>query len=177
MVTGYDHLLFLAGVVFFLYRLKEIALYVTLFALGHSVTLLAGVWFEIPANVYLVDAIIGFSVIYKAFENLGGVKALGWQPDLRAAVAGFGLFHGLGLATKLQALALSEEGLLGNLVAFNVGVEAGQLLALAFIVALMNLWRISARFQGQAVLANGVIMSCGVLLMAYQLTGYAASPG
>ena len=116
-------------------------------------------------------------MIYKAFENLGGFKALGWQPDMRTAVAVFGLFHGLGLATKLQALALSEEGLLGNLVAFNVGVEAGQLLALAFIVALMNLWRVSARFQGQAVLANGVIMSCGVLLMAYQLTGYAVSPG
>ena len=132
-------------------------------------------WFDIPANVYLVDAIIGFSVIYKAFENLGGFRTLGWQPNMRAAVAIFGLFHGLGLATKLQELTLSPEGLLGNLLAFNAGVEVGQLLALVFIVALMNLWRLTARFHGQAVLANGLILASGVVLLAYQLTGYFAS--
>lgn len=172
MVTGYDHLLFLAGVVFFLYRPRDVATYVTLFALGHSLTLLTGVYFDIPANAFLIDAVIGFSVVYKAFENIGGFKAMGFEPDSRIAVAVFGLFHGFGLATKLQELTLSEEGLLGNLVAFNIGVECGQLLALFFILAAVNLWRITAKFSSQAVLANGLIMTSGFILIIYQLTGY-----
>lgn len=172
MVTGYDHLLFLAGVVFFLHRLGEIGVYVTLFALGHSLTLLAGVWFNIPANAYLIDAIIGFSVVYKGFENIGGFKRLGLNLDTRVMVAVFGLFHGFGLATKLQELSLSADGLFGNLLAFNLGVEAGQLLALAFIVGLMNSWRRMRTFQSQALYANGLIMTAGVVLIAHQLTGY-----
>ena len=175
MVTGYDHLLFLAGVIFFLYRLRDIGIYVTLFALGHSVTLIAGVWFDIPANAYLIDAIIGLSVVYKAFENIGGFAHFGIRINTKAAVCVFGLFHGFGLATKLQELTLSEEGLLGNLIAFNVGVEVGQLLALTGIIAVMNLWRYTARFQTQAVLANAFLMTCGFMLMGYQLTGYFVS--
>ena len=172
MVTGYDHLLFLAGVIFFLYRLREIAAYVTLFAIGHSLTLIAGVWFDIPANVYIIDAIIGLSVVYKAFENLGGFERLGITLNTKAMVWIFGLFHGFGLATKLQELSLSEDGLLGNLLAFNLGVEAGQLTALVGIVMLMNWWRFTARFTAQATLANGLIMTCGWVLMGYQITGY-----
>lgn len=172
MVTGYDHLLYLAGVVFFLYRPRDVATYVTLFAIGHSLTLLVGVYFDIPANMYLIDAIIGFSVVYKAFENIGGFTRLGFEPNSKAAVAIFGLFHGLGLATKLQELTLSEEGLLGNLIAFNIGVELGQLLALFFILTIVNFWRITARFGNQATLANGLIMTCGFTLIVYQLTGY-----
>ncbi len=172
MVTGYDHLLFLAGVIFFLYRLRDIGIYVTLFALGHSITLIAGVWFDIPANAYLIDAIIGLSVVYKAFENIGGFAHFGIHINTRAAVCVFGLFHGFGLATKLQELTLSEDGLLGNLIAFNVGVEVGQLLALCGIIAVMNLWRYTARFQTQALMANGFLMTCGFMLMGYQLTGY-----
>lgn len=175
MVTGYDHLLFLAGVIFFLYKIRDITIYVTLFAVGHSLTLVAGVWFDIPANAYLIDAIIGLSVVYKAFENLGGFNKLGWQINTKMAVCVFGLFHGFGLATKLQALTLSEEGLLGNLLAFNLGVEAGQLTALVGIIALMNLWRASARFESQATVANGALMTCGFILMGYQLTGYGLS--
>jgi hypothetical protein len=172
MVTGYDHLLFLAGVIFFLYRLRDVGVYVTLFAVGHSLTLIAGVWFDIPANAYLIDAVIGLSVVYKAFENIGGFTALGLNPNTKVAVWVFGLFHGFGLATKLQELTLSEDGLLGNLLAFNLGVEIGQLAALVGIVTLMNLWRYTARFRTQAVLANGVLMACGFMLMGYQLTGY-----
>ncbi|MCR9258419.1 MAG: HupE/UreJ family protein [Pseudomonadaceae bacterium] len=175
MVTGYDHLLFLAGVIFFLYKISDITVYVTLFALGHSLTLVAGVWFDIPANAYLIDAIIGLSVVYKAFENLGGFDKLGISINTKAAVWVFGLFHGFGLATKLQALTLSEDGLLGNLLAFNLGVEAGQLTALVGIVALMNLWRASARFESQASVANGLLMTCGFVLIGYQLTGYGLS--
>ncbi len=131
MVTGYDHLLFLLGVIFFLYRFRDIALYVTLFSLGHSITLLAGVLLHLRADSTLVDAVIGFSVLYKAFDNLGGVKTLfGFQPDNRPVVFGFGLVHGFGLATKLQSLNLNPHGLAANLISFNVGVEIGQIIAL-----------------------------------------------
>ncbi len=126
MVTGYDHLLFLFGVVFFLYRLRHIALYVSLFALGHSATLLIGVYFNIGVSAYLIDAIIGLSVVYKALDNLGAYQRwFGVQPDTRAATLIFGLFHGFGLATKIQEFELARDGFLANLVAFNVGVELG----------------------------------------------------
>ena len=142
MVTGYDHLLFLVGVIFFLYRLKDVVLYVSLFTIGHSVTLLVGVLGGVRANPYLIDAIIGFSVVYKAFENMDGFKRfLGFQPDTRAAVLVFGLFHGFGLATKLQEFELSPNGLVANIVSFNVGVEIGQGLALTGILIALTYWR------------------------------------
>ena len=172
MVTGFDHLAFLAGVIFFLYRIKEIAAYVTLFAIGHSTTLIAGVWFDIPANIYLIDAIIGFSVVYKAFENMGGLRKIGFSINTKYAVLVFGLFHGFGLATKLQQLSLSDEGLLENLVAFNIGVEFGQLSALIIMVSLMNAWRNSRKFSSQTIAANSALMSLGFLFIFYQLTGY-----
>jgi hypothetical protein len=172
MVTGYDHLFFLAGVIFFLYRLRDVGIYVTLFAVGHSLTLIVGVWFDIPANAYLIDAIIGFSVVYKAFENLGGFQRLGVNPNTRLAVLTFGLFHGFGLATKLQEISLSQEGLLANLIAFNVGVEIGQLLALLGIIALMSAWRRQSSFSRQAIIANTALMFAGYLLVGYQLSGF-----
>src|SRR5215467_7064061 len=105
MVTGYDHLAFLVGVIFFLYRLKDIVQYVSLFTVGHSITLLAGVLGGFHANPYFIDAIIGFSVAYKAFDNIDGFRRfLGFQPNTKIAVLIFGLFHGFGLATKLQEL-------------------------------------------------------------------------
>lgn len=173
MVTGYDHLLFLAGVVFFLYRMKDVGIYVTLFAIGHSTTLLVGAIFDIRANPYIVDAIIGLSVAYKAFDNLNGFTTVfGWRPDPRKAVFVFGLFHGFGLATKLQELTLSQDGLIPNLVAFNVGVELEQFLALAVILIAMNLWRLSSSFERTAVVANAALMSAGFILVGYQMTGY-----
>jgi hypothetical protein len=175
MVTGYDHLLFLAGVMFFLYRLKEVGLYVTLFAVGHSVTLLVGVLGGLHVNSYIVDAIIGLSVAYKAFENLGGFERLGVNPDTRIAVFVFGLFHGFGLATKLQDLAISEDGLVTNMISFNVGVELGQFLALGLILLALNLMRASGQFFRFATATNVAIMFCGFLLIGYQLTGYATT--
>jgi hypothetical protein len=173
MVTGYDHLLFILGVVFFLYRLKHVALYVTMFSLGHSITLIAGVLTGFHINPYLIDAIIGLSVVYKAFDNLDGFRTLfGVQPDTRLVVLVFGLFHGMGLATKLQELHLSHRGLLTNLISFNVGVEIGQLIALSLMLALMLLWRRAKRFPEQAVAANVLILTAGVLLMQYQLAGF-----
>ncbi|MBR9908745.1 MAG: HupE/UreJ family protein [Gammaproteobacteria bacterium] len=173
MVTGYDHLLFLFGVIFFLYRMKDIGVYVTLFAVGHSVTLLYGVLSGTHVNAYLVDAIIGLSVVYKAFDNLGGFRRLlGFQPNTRAAVLIFGFFHGFGLATKLQEFTFSEEGLVGNIVSFNVGVEIGQLLALSAILLAVSFWRQSGSYLRQAFAANTLLMGAGFILMGYQLTGY-----
>ncbi len=175
MVTGYDHLLFLAGVMFFLYRLRDVGLYVTLFAVGHSITLLLGVLGGLHVNAYLVDAVIGLSVAYKAFENLGGFRRLGVNPDTRAAVFIFGLFHGFGLATKLQDLAISPDGLVANMVSFNVGVELGQFLALGIIILLLNVLRASGQFFRIAGATNVAIMSAGFVLIGYQLMGYATT--
>src|SRR6266852_4627648 len=160
MVTGYDHLLFIFGVIFFLYRMKDVVIYVTLFSIGHSITLLAGVLLKIDVNAYLMDAIIGLSVAYKAFDNLGGFKSVfGVQPNNKVAVAGFGLIHGFGLATKLQSLRLSGNGLVANMVGFNIGVEIGQLIALAVFLIIMLRWRRSASFERYAVVANALILT------------------
>ena len=176
MITGYDHLLFLAGVIFFLYRLKEVALYVTLFAIGHSSTLLLGVLTGLHVNPFLIDAIIGLSVVYKALDNLGAYRRwFGFQPNTKAAVLIFGFFHGFGLATKLQEFTLSRDGLVPNILAFNVGVETGQLLALTAILIAMGFWRRSANFQRRAFAANTVLMTAGFALIGYQLTGYFVS--
>ncbi|HYD25938.1 MAG TPA: HupE/UreJ family protein [Croceibacterium sp.] len=175
MVTGIDHVLFLIGVVFFLYRLRDVVLYVSMFTIGHSLTLLGGVLLDTGANSYIVDAIIGFSVVYKAFENLGGFRLLGFALDTRLAVLGFGLFHGLGLATKVRDLGLSDDGLLVNLVSFNVGVEVGQVAVLTVVVALLNWWRATRSFAPAAFYANLALMAGGFALIGYQLTGYAAS--
>jgi hypothetical protein len=173
MVTGYDHLLFLTGVIFFLYRLKDIGLYVTLFAVGHSTTLILGVLTGVSVSAYLIDAIIGLSVVYKALDNLGAFpKWFGIQPDARAATLVFGLFHGFGLATKILDFEMSPAGLIPNLVAFNVGVEIGQLVALAGILTFMRHWRRSAGFTRQAYATNVAIMTAGFVLMGLQLTGY-----
>lgn len=172
MITGYDHLLYLAGVVFFLSRLRQVALYVSLFSLGHSATLLAGVFLDLRVDAHLVDAVIGLSVVYKAFENLGGFRTVfGVQPDPRHAVLAFGLVHGLGLATKLQGLDLNSQGLLANLVAFNVGVEIGQFLALGMIVVLIALWRRAPSFGRAATALNIVLMLAGFVLAGHQIAG------
>jgi hypothetical protein len=173
MVTGYDHLLFLLGVIFFLYRMKDISIYVTLFAIGHSSTLLLGVLTDISVSSYLVDAIIGLSVVYKALDNMGAYQRwFGFQPNTKAATLVFGLFHGFGLATKLQDFNLSPDGLIGNLLAFNVGVEIGQLLALGAILIAMGFWRKSSSFWRHAYTANVVVMTLGFILAGYQLVGF-----
>jgi hypothetical protein len=173
MVTGYDHLLFLFGVIFFLYRLRDVAAYVTIFAVGHSMTLLYAVLSGTHVNPFIIDAIIGFSVVYKAVDNIGGLeRLLGFQPNTKAAVMIFGLFHGLGLGTKLQDFSLSPDGLVPNILAFNVGVEAGQILGLSAILIVMGFWRRSTRFTHHAYAANVAVMTCGFVLVGYQLAGY-----
>lgn len=173
MVTGYDHLLYLVGVVFFLRHFRDVLVYVTLFTLGHSVTLMTGVLVNLSVNAYLIDAIIGLSVVYKAFENINGFKQIfGFQLSARLAVFVFGLFHGLGLATKVQDLSLSPDSLVTNMLNFNIGVEIGQALALVCIVAVLSLWRHRASFGRYAFIANTVLMSLGFMLAGYQFAGY-----
>ncbi len=173
MVTGYDHLLFLIGVIFFLYRTKDVLVYVTLFTIGHSLTLMSGVLNNIAVNPYLIDAIIGFSVVYKGFDNLGGFQRLfRYQPNTKLAVLIFGLFHGFGLATKLQEFNIPSEGLLENLIAFNVGVEFGQFFALTVVLIAISFWRRHRSFLKFSTVANSLLMSGGMMLVAYQLTGY-----
>lgn len=173
MVTGYDHLLFLLGVIFFLYRLKDIAVYVTLFAVGHSTTLLLGVLTGVSVSSYLIDAIIGLSVVYKALDNMNAFpRWFGKQPNTKAVTMIFGLFHGFGLATKILDFEVSPDGLLANLIAFNVGVEIGQLLALSAILIAMSHWRRTPSFSRHAYAANVVLMTAGIVLMGYQLAGY-----
>jgi hydrogenase/urease accessory protein HupE len=173
MLTGYDHLLFLVGVIFFLYKSRDVLLYVSMFTLGHSVTLLLGVLSDIQVNAYLIDAIIGLSVVYKGFDNLGGFKrCFNWQPNTQWAVLIFGLFHGLGLATKLQEFQLPDDGLITNLIAFNLGVELGQCAALVFILIAINAWRKRPSFQRSATLINTLLISGGLMLMGYQLSGF-----
>ncbi len=178
MVTGYDHLAFLVGVIFFLYRLKDVVQYVSLFTLGHSVTLLAGVLGGIHANSYVVDAIIGFSVVYKAFDNIDGFKRfLGFEPNTtKLAVLIFGLFHGFGLATKLQQLDLSKNGLVTNIVSFNVGVEVGQVLALTAVLIALSYWRTQSGFLRHAFATNTALMAVGFALTGYQIAGYYLGP-
>lgn len=176
MVTGYDHILFLFGVVFFLYRMKAVALYVSLFAIGHSTTMLLGVMLGWGMNAYVVDALIGLSVVYKALDNLGAYQRwLGVQPNTKAATLIFGLIHGTGLASKILDYKIASEGLLPNLLAFNIGVEIGQIMALAVILIAMGFWRRTDRFFDQAYTANVVMMSLGFILAGYQAVGYFAA--
>lgn len=172
MVTGYDHILFLFGVIFYLYRLKDVGLYVSLFAIGHSTTMLLGVYFDIGISSFAIDAIIGLSVVYKALDNMGAFQRwLGFQPNPRAATFIFGLCHGFGLATKIQEYDMSREGLVPNLLAFNFGVELGQLLALGAILIAMGYWRRTANFTRYAYTANVAMMTAGFVLFGMQLTG------
>ena len=173
MITGYDHLLFLAGVIFFLYRLRDISIYVTLFAVGHSTTMILGVYYNVTMSAFLIDAVIGLSVVYKALDNMGAYQRwFGVQPDTKAATLIFGLFHGFGLATKVQEYDIAPDGLLVNLIAFNIGVEVGQLLALAAILIAISFWRRSLSFRRHAYAANTAMMTAGFILVGMHLTGY-----
>lgn len=176
MLTGYDHVLFLVGVVFFLFRSKDVLLYVSLFTLGHSLTLLYGVFNNINLNPYIIDAIIGLSVVYKGFDNLGGFKRLfNYQPNTKIAVTVFGLFHGFGLATKIQEFQLPNNGLVSNIISFNIGVEIGQFLALALVLMVLNTWRKHTSYLRFSTVTNTGLMSAGFMLMGLQLTGYFTS--
>ena len=153
--------------------MQHIAIYVSLFAIGHSTTMLLGVYFNIGINSYLIDAIIGLSVVYKALDNIGAYQRwFGFQPNTKVATLVFGLFHGFGLSSKIIEYDISPDGLVSNLLAFNVGVEIGQLLALSAILIVMGFWRRTTGFLRHAYTANVAMMCAGFMLVGYQLTGY-----
>lgn len=183
MLTGYDHLLFLFGVVFFLTGLRDIAKFVTAFTLGHCITLIAATFLGITWNYWLVDAVIALTVIYKGFDNNGGFQRHFdmASPNLVAAVFVFGLIHGFGLSTRLQQLPLGDDamGVLGRILSFNVGVEVGQVAALSVMLAVLAAWRRRPSFARLATAANTALMFAGGLLLLMQLHGYShdADPG
>ena len=173
MLTGYDHLLFLAGVVFYLSTFKDIVKFVTVFTIGHSVTLIGATYLGITANEHLVDAVIALSVLYKGFENLNGFKKLGIvSPNILFMVLLFGLIHGFGLATRLQSFDMGDDLFLAKIISFNVGVELGQILALIPIVLLITQWRKRKSFQAFYKAANTYLVIAGIALFAYQLHQY-----
>jgi len=176
MVTGYDHILFLLGVIFFLYKFKDVAIYVSIFAFGHSTTMLIGVIYGWGVNAYIVDAIIGLSVVYKALDNLGTYqKWFGFQPNTKLATLIFGFIHGTGLATKILEYEIAQDGLLMNLISFNIGVEIGQIVALAIILIIMGYLRRAKNFVQYAYAANIIMIFLGIILTGQQISGYISS--
>ena len=177
MLTGYDHLLFILGIIFFLTGFRDILKYITAFTLGHSLTLIFATIYGISANYFLIDAIIALSVCYKGFDNLDGFnKYLGRpSPNLVLVIFGFGLIHGFGLSTRLQQLPLGEDGLIGRILSFNVGVELGQVLALAIMLAIIAGWRRTRLFDRFAALSNRGLVAAGLLLFLVQIHGFGHS--
>lgn len=174
MVTGYDHLLFLAGVIFYLSGFKDIVRFITVFTIGHSITLIGATYLGITANEHLIDAIIALSVLYKGFENLGGFeKQLKIQsPNLLLMVFIFGLIHGFGLSTRLQSFEVGTAQFLAKIISFNVGVELGQILALIPIVFIITKWQPKKSYGAFYKAANYYLIIAGIGLFIYQIYGY-----
>ena len=175
MVTGYDHILFLIGVVFFLSNYTDIFKFITAFTIAHCITLIFATFYGITANAYLIDAVIAFSVIYKGFENLDGFKKYFTvnAPNLILMVFIFGLIHGFGLSTKLQEVAIAS-GInlsLAQILCFNVGVEFGQIAVLIILFPLLSLLR-GKSFDRISKISNRLLVIAGILLLGYQLNGY-----
>ena len=176
MVTGYDHLLFLFGVIFFLSKFSEVVRFITAFTLGHCVTLIGATFLGIQANYFLIDAVIALTVIYKGFDNLRGFQSVFKfnPPDLLGMVFAFGLIHGFGLSTRLQQLPLGDDmtGIVLRILAFNVGVEAGQVAALFVMLLFLAGWRHTAAFQPFSRVSNVGLVALGALLFMFQMHGY-----
>lgn len=176
MLTGYDHLLFIFGVIFFLTTFKDIVRFISLFTLGHCITLIFATFFKITANYFLIDAVIALSVMYKGFENIDGFKKLfAWEPpSLLKMVFAFGLIHGFGLSTRLQQLPLGDDvqSMLIRILSFNVGVELGQIIALSIMLVLLKSWRASSSFEKFAKAANVALIAGGIFLFNMQFHGY-----
>ncbi|MEK6623937.1 MAG: HupE/UreJ family protein [Bdellovibrionota bacterium] len=176
MLTGYDHLLFLFGVVFFLTTFKDIVKFITAFTLGHSITLIIATFFKISANYYLIDAVIALSVCYKGFDNIDGFKKYLEidVPDLLKAVFSFGLIHGFGLSTRLQQLPMGDDnvGIFLRIISFNLGVEVGQIAALSVMLLVLASWRKSESFRKFSFIANSAVIFVGIILFYMQLHGF-----
>ena len=176
MLTGYDHLLFVFGIVFFLTTFMDVVKYITAFTIGHSITLITATLMEVTVNYFLIDAVIALSVCYIGYENLGGFrKIFEKSPDLIWAVFIFGLIHGLGLSTRLQQLPLGDEGIVWRILSFNLGIELGQIGALCLMVALLFKWRRTHSFLQSSNVSNNGLIVAGVFLFLMQMHGYSHS--
>ncbi|MDH5324699.1 MAG: HupE/UreJ family protein [Gammaproteobacteria bacterium] len=174
MLSGYDHLAFVFGIIFFLTTFRDIAKYVTAFTVGHSITLIFATFNAIQLNYFLIDAIIGLSVSYIAFANLDGFRKYFNvnPPNMMFMIVTLGLIHGFGLSTRLQELPLSEDQLLLNIISFNVGIELGQISALAIMLLLIAAWRKSHFFQTFSSITNTSLVVVGAYLFLMQMHGY-----
>ena len=174
MVTGYDHLLFLTGVIFYLNGFKDIFKFITVFTIGHSITLIFATYLGIKADEHLIDAVIALSVLYKGFENLGGFKK--WfqiqSPNLLNMVFAFGLIHGFGLSTRLQSFDMGETQFLAKIISFNIGVEFGQILALIPIVYIITKWKKFSSYDSFYNIVNWFLVVAGIALFIFQMYGY-----
>lgn len=174
MLTGYDHLLFVFGIVFFLTTFIDVVKYITAFTVGHSITLVSATLMGITANYYLIDAVIALSVCYIGFENVGGFRKYFEQtPNLLLAIFLFGFIHGFGLSTRLQELPLGEDGIILRILSFNLGIELGQVGALCIMVALLYKWRRTKSFLQISTVSNNGLIGAGILLFLMQMHGYA----
>lgn len=177
MITGYDHLIFLFGVIFFLKTFKDIVRFISVFTLGHSITLIFATFMGITANYWLIDAVIAISVIYKGFDNNKGFQeyfGLKGSPNLLWMVFIFGLIHGFGLSTRLQQLSLGDKGgeMLMRIISFNIGVEFGQIAGLAIMLFIITQMRKHHMFERSSRVLNDGIMLAGFMLLLMQLHGY-----
>lgn len=177
MLTGYDHLLFLFGVIFFLSKFRDIVKFISVFTLGHSLTLISATFLGISANYLLVDAVIALSVCYKGFDNNQGFQKyfeMKKAPNLLVMIFIFGLIHGFGLSTRLQELPLGEKGfpMLMRIISFNIGVEAGQVLALSVMLLLLSSFRKTQLFKKLSRVSNDGLILAGFLLFLMQMHGY-----
>ena len=174
MLTGYDHLAFVFGIIFFLSSFRDIVKYVSAFTIGHSITLIYATYNAVQINYFLIDAVIGLSVCYIAFANLDGFrKYLSINPpNMMAMIAGLGLIHGLGLSTRLQELPLNPDSLLLNIISFNIGIELGQVTALAVMLVLIATWRNRHSFKAFSLISNYTLIFAGGFLFLMQMHDY-----
>ncbi len=179
MLTGYDHLLFLVGVIFFLKEFRQIVRFITAFTLGHSITLISATYLGLTVNEFIIDAIIGLSVFYKGFENLGLFQQTFKvnPPHLLNMVFVLGLIHGLGLSARLQSFTVEQEGILLKILSFTLGVELGQILALIPIVYFINFRRKKDSFEPFFKAVNTYLILAGIALAAYQISQYISHAG
>jgi len=174
MLSGYDHLAFVFGIVFFLTKFRDIVKYITAFTIGHSITLIYATFNAIQINYFLIDAVIALSVCYIAFSNLDGFKKYLKinPPSMMLMITSLGLIHGLGLSTRLQQLPLNQDQLLMNIISFNIGIEFGQIAALTIMLFLLTLLRKSKSFQPISLIANYSLIFLGLYLFLMQMHDY-----
>jgi hypothetical protein len=166
ILTGYDHLLFLLGLILIGGRFRALLLVITAFTIAHSITLGLAAFGVVAPSPALIEPAIALSIAYVGIENLF-VKDASRRWMLTFA---FGLIHGFGFAGALQEVALSRAQIPLALVSFNAGVEAGQLVVLAAVLPLLAWLRRHDWFRAQGVrFASLAITAAGLVWFAQRV--------